>query len=137
MEFSWLTVAIPAAVALVVGLITNAVTRSTSKELNATTTFEVVTKQLFEMNAVLAKDVAKLKEEVAELRKERDQGVAENQKLRDEIEDCRESVAALEGVNSALAESLGKLFTAWPQGYTMPEITFDWRRYLPRQNTSW
>lgn len=130
-----LPVAIPSLIAIIGSIIAALIASRRGKESNNTDAFEVVTKQLFQLNTDLRTDVDKLKSEVDDLKKlniAKDEENAslhhENSSLHEEIGVIRDELAEVKRRGGAVANYLGKLMRAWPPGIPMPpaDEKIDW-----------
>lgn len=126
----WLNWLIPAILGLSAGVVGSLLMRKTNKESNETDAFEVVTRQLFQLNTDLRTDVEKLEKRVGRVEEERDAAKQENADLRGQLDDVREELSEVKEVNGSLARNIAKLVGAWPTGYALPELDYDWRKHL-------
>lgn len=127
---SWLAILIPSLLGIVAGLGGSFLLRRSTKESNETDAFSAVTDQLFKLNDDLREDVDALKTEVATLKEERGTLRQENSTLRGELDQVRTELDSVKEANGSLAAALKNFIAAWPIGFSMPEINYDWRRHL-------
>ena len=130
-----LPILIPSVIAVIGSIIAALIAAKRGKESNNTDAFQAVTDQLFQLNTDLRLDLEKVKAEVVLLKEQNVLKDAENATLHHENGLLHEQMglvsdelAEVKRRGAAVANYLGKLMRAWPQGTPMPpaDVKIDW-----------
>lgn len=107
--------------AVIGALLGSLLLRRTGKESNETNQFTSITNALFKRAEQQDKDMADMRVEITELKKQYTAQAAELGNVQRELDDEREATKELKRVNASLVRYVSKLSRLWPQGTTLPE----------------